>query len=235
MIELRPAIIALSVLAFACGKDEGTSEKKADSGAEEKGGADAEKADAAPAGPDFSAWDQAGKQKAWEGSWLVKENGKIQAWTVAGTKVTSWDGEGEGSFELEMEAPCRARFKNDKGMSFPRNFSVVNGAVRYRGMGAGYRNGDDAIYCDGSGAIYVLAGGKCTIWEDDFGKWTSKDGECGIKQNAEGADVFHHADPNGGEFPLEGDAILSKTSFETEKVEGDHAAAKAARDAKAAE
>lgn len=191
-------------------------------------------ADAAPAGPDFSAWNPEEKQRAWEGSWLVKENGKIQAWTVQGTKVLSWDGEKDETFELELEAPCRAAFKNDKGMSFPRNFTVVDGAIQYRSGGAGYRKDTEAIYCDASAAIYVLdSGGKCTIWEDKFGKWETRDGECGIRKTDAGAEVFFHADPNGGEFEIRDGAILSEASFPTEKVEGDHEAAKKARDAKA--
>jgi len=47
------------------------------------------------------------------------------------------------------------------------------------------------------------------------------------------ADVFTHGDPNGCQMEIRGDAILSHSSFETEKVDGDFAAAKAARDAKA--
>lgn len=188
-----------------------------------------------PEAPDFSAWKPEDKQAAWQGSWLVKHNGTIVAWTVDGTNVTTWDGETEKKYTLEITAPCRAALKNDKGYSYPRNFTVVDGALQYRGMGAGYRNGADAIYCDASGAIYMLAGGTCTIWEEDFGKWERRDGECGIKKNAEGAEVFFHADPNGGDFAIVGTAILNDTSFPTEKVEGDHAAARKARDAKAAE
>lgn len=235
--RMRTAILVLSVVALVAGCKKG--EDKKEPAGDDKGKApDKAPADAAAkeTAPDFSAWNPDEKQKAWQGSWLVKENGKIQAWTVDGTEVMSSDGEKDETFTLELEAPCRAYFKNDKGMMFPRNFTVVDGAVQYRGGGAGYRKDSEAIYCDASSAIYVLDGaGKCTIWEKKMGKWETRDGECGIKQTDAGAEVFHHADPNGGEFEIKDGAILSKTSFPTEKVEGDHEAAKKARDAKAAE
>lgn len=230
-------IIAVVALAAACGKkdekDPSTGTDEPSAGAEET---PTPAKDENKSGPDFSKWDTAGKEKAWQGSWLVKENGTIQAWSVDGKKVTTWDGEEEETLELALRAPCRAYFKNDQGMAFPRNFTVVDGAVQFRSGGAGYRDGAEAIFCDASSAIYVLDGaGACTIWEEKFGEWESRAGECGIKKSADGAEVFHHADPNGGEFEIQGGAILTRTSFPTERVDGDHAAAKAARDAKAAE
>jgi hypothetical protein len=81
----------------------------------------------------------------------------------------------------------------------------------------------------------VLDGGECVIWEDDFGKWKKRDGECAVAKTEAGGEVFSHADPNGGEYAIEGGAIVGKSSFPTEKVVGDHEAAKKARDEKAAE
>lgn len=230
-------LVVLAILAIACGKkDDKGSDKGGDKGTAAGTGDKADNKAPPPAeAPDFSMWKGDEKMKAWEGSWLVKDNGTIQAWTVAGTKVTTWDGDKEESFTLEMVAPCRAQFKNDKGMMFPRNFTVVDGQLRYRSWGAGYREGDKAIYCDASRRIYVLDGDKCVTWEDKFGKWEKADAECGIKKNDDGAEVFHHGDPNAGEFPIEGGAIVPESKFETEKVEGDHEAAKKARDARAAE
>ncbi|KIG17201.1 hypothetical protein DB30_03514 [Enhygromyxa salina] len=195
---------------------------------------DAAQADAKPTGPDFSKWDTQAKGKAWQGSWLAKENGKIQAWTITGDKVQTWDGEQEKAFTLVVESPCKVSFKNDAGMSFPRPFSVVGGKLRY-GAG-GYRSGAEVIFCDDSGSVYTIdATGKCSEYEDDFGKWKQKDGDCGVEKNDEGAEVFVHGDPNGGKWVIEGDAIVPRGSFVTEAVEGDFAAAKLARDAKAAE
>lgn len=229
-------IVSLAALAFGCGKKDDNNKKPAGDGdGEGTAAGTGEAKEPPPEAPDFGMWKGDEKMKAWQGSWLVKENGTIQAWTVSGTEVESWDGQKDATFTLEMAAPCRAYFKGDGGMKFPRNFTAVDGQLRFRSGGAGYRDGDKAIYCDASGSIYTLAGGTCTLWEDDFGKWKKKAGDCGIKKNAEGAEVFHHADPNGGDFAIEGGAILSKASFETEKVDGDHAAARAARDKEAAE
>lgn len=220
-----------AILAVGCGKKK--DENKASEPAKTETPAPKAEAPAKAAGPDFSAWDGPGKLKAWEGSWLAKENGTIQAWTVTGTKVQTWDGEKENSYELVMEAPCRVSFKGDGGMMFPRDFTVVDGGIQYRGGGAGYRNGDKAIFCDASGSIFTLDDKGCTVWKDHFGKWESSPGDCKLEKNADGADVFTHGDPNGGQMEIRGDAILSHSSFETEKVDGDFAAAKAARDAKA--
>lgn len=225
---MQKSYVLLSLLCVAaCGKSEDKAEKTT--------GPDTAKAEPAKAaGPDFSAWDTAGKAKAWQGSWLAKENGKIVAWTIAGDKVQTWNGTDEEAFTLVVESPCHAVFKTDTGMMFPRNFSVVDGKLRY-GAG-GFRKGPEAIFCDDSGDVYVLdAASKCSLWKEDFGKWSSGSGDCSIKTNAEGAEVFAHGDPNGGEFEISGDAIVPKASFPTEAVDGDFAAAKAARDAKAAE
>jgi hypothetical protein len=228
-------LLSLAALISACGKKDETSGKTEGAESTEDKAAEPEKpADKpeAPA-PDFSMWVPDAKQKAWQGSWLVKENGAVQAWTIAGDKVQTWDGEEEKAFTLAFEAPCRATFKNEQGMSFPRNFSVVEGKLRY-GAG-GYRRDAEAIFCDGSGAIYVLgADGKCSTWDEKFGKWEHKEGaECSIKKGEDGKEVFAHGSPNEGEWPIEGDAIVPKSSFPTEAVEGDFAAAKTARDEKA--
>lgn len=233
MIRRTLLVISAVAMVAACNNDKKTAAKGDDTAAGPQASDSADEV-VVPAAPDFSKWQPEDKQAAWQGSWLVKNNGTIVAWTVDGTKVTTWDGETENKLTLEITAPCRASFKNDKGFSYPRNFTVVGGALQYRGGGAGYRDGADAIYCDASGAIYVLAGGTCAIWEEKFGKWETRAAECGIKKNAEGAEVFFHADPNGGEFEIAGNAIVSPTSFPTEKVDGDPKAARDAREAKLA-
>lgn len=188
----------------------------------------------AAAGPDFAAWGLADRKQAWQGSWIVKENGKLQAWTITGDTVQTWDGEKEETFTLKLEAPCRALFATASGMQFPRDFTVAGGKLRFRAGGAGYRKGSEAMFCDASGDIYVVdAAGACARWESKFGDFTKTEAKCGFRKNAEGAEVFFHDGPNEGEYTLEGDAILSRTSFETEPA-ADHAAARAARDARAA-
>jgi hypothetical protein len=219
---------ALAVALTACGDTPKPADKPAEKTADKP--ADKPAADA----PDFAGWDQPGKAKAWQGSWVVKENGTLQAWTISGDKVEVWDGKTDEKFTLKVEAPCRASFVNDKGMMYPRNFAVTDGKLRFRAGGAGYRRGGEAIYCDPAGDIYVVdAAGACTRWESDFNKFKKGPGECGIKKDAKGADVFWHKGANEGDFTIEGDAILSATSTDTEPA-ADHAAAKAARDAKAA-
>ncbi len=224
--------VVVPVLAVsACGKsnDEATPAATS-SGDEARAAAEAPKKLA----PDFSSWDLEGRAKAWQGSWLAKENGTIQAWTVTGEKVQTWDGSEEKVFTLVVDFPCHAGFKNEKNMVFPRNFTSVDGALRFGA--AGYRRGPEVLFCDDSGDVYMLdAASKCTLWKEKFGDWTATDGECSIKKNTDGGEVFSHGDPNGGEFFIEGDAVLPRSSFPTEAIEGDFAAAKVARDARAAE
>lgn len=185
------------------------------------------------AGPDFAAWDTAGKKKAWTGSWVAKDNGSWQAWTVgADGKVQVRDGEKDETYNLEVEIPCYAYFANEKGMKFPHPFTVkADGKIHTSGSGGGYRKGSEAIFCDGSGSIFVLAAdGKCTTYKDDFGKWVASPGECSLAKSADGKDVFKHGDPNGGEFAIDGDAIIAGSN-PTESA-ADHEAAKAAALAK---
>jgi hypothetical protein len=214
-------VVGTSLLAGCKKKEEGAPKEST------KGGGETTKEAKPAGGPDFSKWDVAGKKKAWTGSWVAKDNGSWQAWTVgADGKVQVQEGEEAKSFTLEVEAPCYAYFANDKGMKFPHPFTVLpDGKIKTSGDGGGYRKGADAIYCDGSGKIFEIAGGKCTLWEDDFGKWKSAAGDCSLA-----GDVFKHADPNGGEFKLEGDSIVAGSN-PTESV-ADHEAAKTAAAAK---
>jgi hypothetical protein len=182
--------------------------------------------------PDFSAWDPAAKAKAWVGSWVVKDNGTFQAWTVAADgKVDVREGDKDSTYKLEVELPCTAYFATDSGMKFPHPFTVLaDGTLRSNGGGGGYRKGNEAIFCDGSGTIFVLgADGACTAWKKDF-EWKKEPGECSLAKNGEGKDVFKHGEPNAGEFLVEGDAILGGSS-PTEKA-ADHEAAKTAAAAK---
>ncbi|MDY0000173.1 MAG: hypothetical protein RBU30_02645 [Polyangia bacterium] len=220
-IPLLVASLALS----GCGKKDSSS-----AGKDKK---DEAKPAAPTDGPDFGPWDMEGKKKAWAGSWVTMENGTVQAWTVAGDQVQAWDGKEEKTYTLKLAAPCRAYFATKDGMQFPREFSVVNGKLQFRASGAGYRKGKEALFCDMSGEIFVLDGaGKCSMWKDKFGKWERADAECGFKKGEDGAEVFFHKGTNEGDYPLSGDAILSKTSFETLGA-ADHAAAKALREEKA--
>jgi hypothetical protein len=182
--------------------------------------------------PDFSAWDSAGKKKAWVGSWVVKDNGSFQAWTVgADGKVQVREGDKDSSYMLEVEIPCYAYFATDSGMKYPHPFTVTaDGKLRSSGVGGGYRKGAEAIFCDASSTVYVLgADGKCVAWKDEI-EWTKSDAECSLGKDAEGKDVFKHGEPNGGEFVIEGDAIIGG-KYPSEPA-ADHEAAKTAAAAK---
>ena len=223
-------LLVASLGAAACAKTETSSSGSAAKGAGAAG------AVAPGAGPDYAAWDLPGKAKAWQGSWLVKENGTIQAWTITGDQVETWDGSTAKTYTLKVTSPCAASLVGASGISFPFNFTVDAGVPQKRD-GAGYRRGAEALFCDPAGDVYVLdAAGACTLWQRDRAsfddKLTKTTGTCGLRTNAKGAEVFFHEGTNGGEFEVRGDAILARSSFETVRVEGDHAAAKAARDAR---
>jgi hypothetical protein len=175
----------------------------------------------------------AGKQQAWQGSWVLKDNGSFQAWTVTGDKVQVWDGSADKTYTLKLVSPCRAYFADPGGMQFPHEFAVTGGKLRSRPGGAGARKAGEAIFCDPAGDLYTVdAAGACTLWKDDFGEWKQGPGECGFKKDAQGVEVFFHKGANEGEFAVEGDAILSKVSADTEAA-ADHEAAKTAAAAKA--
>ena len=161
--------------------------------------------------PDFSAWDPAGKAKAWTGSWVLMDNGSYQAWSVgADGKVEVWEDGKDSVFRLEVEIPCYAYFATDSGMKYPRPFTVLaDGALRSNAGGGGYRKGSEAIFCDASGTVYLVAAdGTCSAWSQEFADWKKEAADCRLAKNAEGKDVFFHAGPNEGEYLLEGDAIL---------------------------
>ena len=219
-------LVVMALALGGCGKKDSSGPAK-DEGDEGKGAAKANE-------PDLASWGMDEKKKAWAGSWVVMENGTVQAWTITGDQVTTWDGKEEKTFTLKVVAPCRAYFATSGGMQFPREFTLVGGKLQVRAQGAGFRRGKEAIFCDMSGELFVLdSAGKCSMWKQKFTDWERSDAECGFKKNAEGAEVFFHKGVNDGEYAVNGDAILSKTSFETLSAV-DHAAAKTLRDEKAA-
>jgi hypothetical protein len=230
MTQSLPILLACSALSFAaCGKSDSKA-PAADKGAAPAAGKP--EAPGATSGPDFSAWDVAGKKQAWQGSWVVKDNGVFQAWTIAGDEVKTFDGTEDKTFQLEVDAPCRAYFKTSDGMSFPHVFAVTGGKLRVRSGGAGFRRGAEAVYCNPSGEIFVLdAAGKCNVWKQKFRDWERADGECGFKTNEAGQEVFFQGGANQSELALEDDAILSRVSADTESA-ADHEAAKALRASK---
>jgi hypothetical protein len=151
---------------------------------------------ASPAGgPDFAAWDPAGKANAWQGSWLVKDNGTIQAWTITGDQVQTWDGTTEKAYTLKVTSPCTAQLVTAGGVGMMYTFAAVDGKLQKR-EAAGYRKGAAALFCDGGGDVYVVdAGGACTRWEGNFGEFKqTTDGVCGFKAGAKG-EVFFHEGP----------------------------------------
>lgn len=230
---LTTATLGTLLAASGCSKQEDASGTAASAGSAQ----DVKQVgSAAPAAaPDFAAWDVAGKRAAWTGSWIAKENGSWQAWTVAADgKIAVQNGEQAEAFTLEVAAPCVAYFASTQGAKYPRPFTVTaDGKLRASASGGGYRKGSAAIFCDPSGTIFTLAAdGTCTAWKDDFGKWVAGAGECSLAKSADGKDVFKHGEPNGGEFTIEGDAIVAGTN--PSEPAADHEAAKTAAVAKAA-
>ena len=186
-------------------------------------------APAPPEEPSFLAWAPEERAQAWQGSWVVKENGTVQAWTIAGDQVQVWDGTAEKTFRLDFESPCRAMFWTPDGMGMPRPFSVTDGKLRFRAGGGGYVKGDEALFCEPGGDTLVLAAdGTCTAWSR-LGSWEKKPTTCAVATDAAGVRTFSY---EGSQEPIaiEGVAILSRTSMDITSYP-DHAAARAARDA----
>jgi hypothetical protein len=177
--------------------------------------------------PDFASWDLEAKKKAWQGSWVVKDNGTYQAWTITDAKVQVWDGSSDKTYQLQIQAPCRAYFLAEGGIKFPHEFAVVKGKLKSRPGGAGVRKGAQAMFCDPSGDVYTVdESEQCTLWKSEYGEFKKTDGQCGLKKDDKGNESFTHKGTNEGVFPIEGDAILSEVSSDTESA-SDHADAKA--------
>jgi hypothetical protein len=218
--------LMLALVVALCGCDKSSPSSSSSGGGKQSG------KPAAKPGPDFSAWDLEGKKKAWQGSWVLKDNGSFQAWTITGAKVQVWDGAEDKTYELQIQAPCRAYFA-DGNMRFPHEFAVVAGKLRSRPGGAGYRKGREVLFCDPAGDVYTLDGDdNCTLWKHEFEDFKKTDGECGLKKDADGNETFFHKGSNEGVFKIVGDAIVSDVSADTEPA-ADHAAAKERAKAKA--
>jgi hypothetical protein len=202
-------LVAMTAMVGACGKGGG-------------GGGGA--ANVPDAFKEFGGMDKA----KWAGSWVVgKDIG--QAWDVKGSDVTVWDGAKEEKRTLELESPCAIGIvkSGEGGMKETMKYSAVwDGDTLYAGMGAsGYKKGDSYLVC-GSQETYVLKGGKCEAWKEDFmnpGKWTNKPADCKVE-----GDTFTVPGDWGINAKIVGNVVLSD-QMQGNKAEktADWAAAKA--------
>lgn len=183
----------------------------------------------------FAPWDIAARKAAWQGAWAGDgfALGNNAVWLVEGNKVTFFDRKGEQHFELTMDSPCTAGFsaKDASGGSsgWTTVYTLKDGQL-ITGLGdAGSRKGDKTIVC-GGGAVFMLDGSTCTVWENNFKRWESKPGECGYKQD-QGKEVFwYKLHDYESKLLVEGDVIWSEQLSRVHATKHpDLAAAKAAQ------
>jgi hypothetical protein len=178
----------------------------------------------------FAPWDRDARKAAWQGTWAGEGVGlgTHAAWTVNGFDIKFVDSKGEQTFTLTIDSPCTAGFSGGHG-GWESAYTLQNGQL-ITGLGdAGARAGDKTIVC-GGGSVFLLDGTTCTQWDDDFGRWQSKPGTCGFKDDA-GKQVFAYT-LNGYESKLavDGDAIWSDQLAHTHATKyPDLAAAKASQ------
>ena len=168
----------------------------------------------AASGP-FGAWDMTARSAAWQGAWSGDGGGvgDKAAWQVAGDKITYVDRNGEKHLELQLQSPCSAAFveKSADGSSSSTiaAYTLKDGQL-ITGLGdAGQRKGSDAVVC-GGGKVFTVDAKGCTEWEDNFGRFESKPGDCGFVKDG-GKDVFRYM-ANGMETKdlVDGDVIWSE-------------------------
>jgi hypothetical protein len=135
-----------------------------------------------------------------QGTWMVGStafNSVPQIWHLQGDELVTYDTKGEKSeHTLQLLAPCYAKV-GDKGRSSATYVHFVfDGDTLYQGLGnSGLKDGDRTIGCM-SAAVFVLEGGKCTMWRK---KPFAKEGS------------MWETDP-GGECRLEGDVFIADDS-----------------------
>jgi hypothetical protein len=193
-------------------------------------------------GGQWGAWDMGARTKAWQGAHVMPGNmlGQWDAVSVAGTKVTRWDGEKEIVAELQILSPCEASImeKSADGSSsgWTAHYTIENGKL-VTGLGdTGSRKGATAVACISNKVVTLDEKGTCLEWENDLfdkTKYKSAPGKCGFAKDGD-KEVFR-ATVQDYEKTLEihGDAMYDEQIAEdhSEQV-ADYAAAKAARDAK---
>jgi hypothetical protein len=230
MKSLSLVVVVVAALT-GCKKKESndTAAKPADPGKAEP----AAKAPPADSGP-FSAWDMPARKAAWQGAWAGDGGaaGWKAAWLVEGDKVTRVDGKGEKKLDFELVSPCSAKIteKSDSGSSSTTSVYTLQNGQLITGLGdAGSRKGDQAIVC-GGGKIFSLDAKGCTMWEDDFGKLSSKPGDCGFRKDGDKEVFFYKANDRESTLLVEGDVIWSEQLKATHATKhADLAAAKTAQ------
>lgn len=186
-------------------------------------------ASSAPAvmdGVDISGWDLTAIRAAWKGNWVVKDSGH-HAWGIEGESM-QWHGtmsgpETENKTTLILQTPCKMgvrRTDKDGGwVEVPFEFTIVEGKLYPNRNGAGFKKGEDAIYCDPGGAVYRLVGGKCTVHKHEVSDrgawvWTTTAGKCAWAEK-DGKKLFTLEGSVDEQKLIEvkGDAIMATSSF----------------------
>lgn len=235
-------VASLGIALAACGK------KKDDSTKATGSGTAAAKLTAveAPAKkdklPPFAAqWDMPKRTAAWQGAWAGDGFGlgDTAAWEIKGDQIDFFNKKGEQHLTLTVDSPCTAGFNSHSDSNTPGEsgwesvYTLDKDGQLVTGLGdAGSRKGDQAVVC-GMGEVWVWDGKACTAWANHFGdSWESRAGDCGIKKDEKGTEIFFYKDGTGYETKLiiDGDVIWSEQLSRTHATKHpDLAAAKAAQ------
>ncbi|MEZ4398898.1 MAG: hypothetical protein R3B06_02710 [Kofleriaceae bacterium] len=221
-------VVAAAAAAGACSKADKKAEPAPGTATDKPG---AKTPPPAKASGPFADWDMAGRAALFAGAHVVPGQGGWEAWDVQGDKVTITTAAGDKTLDFEITSPCTAKVteRSANGSSGTiHKYTVHDGAIAL-GLGdAGVRKGADAVACV-SNKIFVLAGGVCTMWSDDFGRMKSEPGTCAL-DTVDGKDVFKATvNARESQVPVEGDTIwtVQLAGRHSDKL-ADLAAAKAA-------
>lgn len=192
----------------------------------------------APAGdfpPAFAAWDMGARQTAWQGAWAGdgEAAGLKAAWKIDGDSIDFFDKSGEKHLTLKLQSPCSAAFEEhgaDGSTSSTITVYTLKDGQLITGLGdAGQKKGDSAVVC-GGGKVFTVDAKGCTMWEDDFGRLSSKPGDCGFAKDG-AKDIFRYkVDGYESKLIVDGDVIWSEQLSMTHAAkQPDLAAAKTAQ------
>jgi hypothetical protein len=202
---MRVHYLALVLACAACSKKSNDAPKAT--------GSAAPKAAETPKPKSDTPWDfdAAALQAKFQGAWVVKDHGYLgssEAWEVKGDQVKIWDAkrDKETTATLVVKGPCVYEMKESDGSSTTSHY-VIDGDTLHMGLGdAGVKVGDKVIACMSNG-VFVLDGGKCTFYMDNFGKWSPEEGTCSIE-----GDTFKAANTSfkyEGSMPAHGSVFAS--------------------------
>ena len=168
----RSLILCLLLILPACGSGEAETNNASSENPDESSEAGDGATESAPASvglihlpEQLKDFDMDAVVAAWQGDWVVRNQGQKEAWHVEGQALTTFQNGKESSKTLDFYGPCKAgaTSSNDRGtVSEIVSFGIVDGRIVQDN--AVVRQGDKIVGCDSKKLIY-FDGTNCTIFD----------------------------------------------------------------------